>query len=240
MTKNIVLWLPFAFVVGGLVGAWGPSEELRAFKSRSEKNEQSAKKVQGFDAFSKMMNIPDVAKRRRSSGSRAAGAGVKEKAPQRADGSSGAETARTEPAPRRLNPEDLRARIEEASELWRTRSELVLANAVKKLGFDAAGEARFEEILVQMNDAIRSSVQAIADALAAEEEMTPELGVRLMGDLSATMAETYDLIGECAGKELRGEVSRLNLADFVDPSVAEPLIGVQHKLNAFPMRRMGR
>jgi hypothetical protein len=240
MTKNIVLWLPFAFVVGGLVGAWGPSEELRAFKSRSEKNEHSAKRVQGFDAFSKMMNIPDVAKRRRSSGSRAAGAGVEEKAPQRADGTSGAETARTEPAPRRLNPEDLRARIDEASELWRTRSELALANTIKKLRLDNGGEERFEEALRQMNDDIRLSVQAIADALAEEEELTAELGVRLMGDISSALAETYDRIGDCAEEKFRGEVSRLNLTDFIDPSVAEPLIGVQHKLNAFPIRRMQR
>lgn len=236
---NVFLWLPIAFVAGGLVGAWGPSEELRAFRERSSKKEHSEKKIQGFDAFAKMMNIPDVAKRRRH-GRNADNTVAKAKAPESGKGVSADKTVRGEAAPRRMNPEDLRSRIDEAAELWRTRSELVLANAVKKLGFDAAGEARFEEILVQMNDAIRSSVQAIADALAAEEEMTPELGVRLMGDLSATMAETYDLIGECAGKELRGEVSRLNLADFVDPSVAEPLIGVQHKLNAFPMRRMGR
>jgi hypothetical protein len=62
----------------------------------------------------------------------------------------------------------------------------------------------------------------------------------MMGDLSTAMAEAYDRIGECAGKEFRGEVSKLNLVDFVDPSVAEPLIEVQHKLDAFPMRRLRR
>ena len=236
---NVFLWLPLAFVAGGLVGAWGPSGELRAFRDRSSKDERRERKVQGFDAFARMVNIPEVAKRHRQ-GRNKTNTVAKVKTPEPAKGASDGGTPQPKPAPRRLNPEDLRSRIDEAAELWRTRSELVFADTVKKLGIDAAGEARFEEILVRMNDEIRSSVQAIADALAAEEEMTPELGVRLMGDLSTTVAEAYDRIGECAGSNRRGEVSRLNLTDFVDPSVAEPLIGVQHKLEAFPMRRPRR
>jgi hypothetical protein len=240
MDKNFFLWLPLAFVVGGLIGAWGPSEELRAFRDRSVKDEQSAKKTHGFDTFARMMNIPDVAKHRRRPGRNMTNAVAKVKTPAPEKGRSADKTAADKNASRRLNPEDLRSRIDEAAELWRTRSELVLADTVKKLKFDSDGEARFEEVLVQMNEDIRLSVQAIADALAAEEEMTPELGVRMMGDLSTAMAEAYDRIGECAGKEFRGEVSKLNLVDFVDPSVAEPLIEVQHKLDAFPMRRLRR
>ena len=70
-----------------------------------------------------------------------------------------------------------------------------------------------------------------ADEIAAAKTMTPELGVRLMGDLSTSLAETYDAIGACVGEELRGQVSDLQLVDFVDPSVAEPLIAVQDKID---------
>ncbi len=30
--KNVVVWLPLAAVLGGIVGAWGPMEELAALK----------------------------------------------------------------------------------------------------------------------------------------------------------------------------------------------------------------
>ena len=99
-----------------------------------------------------------------------------------------------------------------------------------KAELDAAGAAKMDETLTAMNERIRESMQAIAETLAAQEEMTPELGFRLMGDLSATLADTYDALGEVAGAAHRAEVSKLTLVDFVDPMVAEPLIAVQDKL----------
>ena len=51
-----------------------------------------------------------------------------------------------------------------------------------------------------------------------------------MGDLSATLAETYDQIGGAVDGSKRGEVSSMQLMEFIDPSVAEPLIAVKDKL----------
>jgi hypothetical protein len=133
---------------------------------------------------------------------------------------------------RRTDPEDLRARIDEAADLWRTRSEIARASAVEKLRLDAAGENAFNAALKAMNDKLRDSIQIVADEIAASEEMTPELGVRMMGDLSASLAEAYDAVAACADEGVRNEVSRLNLVDFIDPSVAEPMIAVQGKLEA--------
>ena len=83
-----------------------------------------------------------------------------------------------------------------------------------------------------MNDRLRESVQIVADQIASAEGMTPELGIRLMGDVSASLAEAYDAIGACAEEGKRGDVSKLNMADFIDPSVAEPFVSVQDKLEA--------
>ena len=52
-----------------------------------------------------------------------------------------------------------------------------------------------------------------------------------MGDASSVMAEAYDGIATLLPPEKRGEVSELPVFEFIDPSVAEPLISVQDKLD---------
>ena len=69
--------------------------------------------------------------------------------------------------------------------------------------------------------------------------MTPELGFRLMGDTSAILAETYDKIGAQLPQDQRAEVSEMQMIDFIDPAVAEPLVKVQDKLEGFSMRAPG-
>ena len=129
-----------------------------------------------------------------------------------------------------MRPENLAARIEEATELWSARVEIARANAVKRLGLDANGEKSFDEAVARMNRKLAESVNTVATRIADDEKFTPELGVRLMGDLGISLAETYDELGAVAGEGARVDVSELNLVDFVDPSVAEPLIGVQDKI----------
>ena len=51
-----------------------------------------------------------------------------------------------------------------------------------------------------------------------------------MGETATVMAGAYDRIGECVAPELRGEVAEINMVDFIDPGVAEPLVGVQDEL----------
>ena len=235
--KNAFVLLPLAFVIGGIVGYYGPAEELRARESQVK--EQAVRKAKkgsrgGFASFASMVNIPESASRAGASHERKEAvptsdpdaADIKESETNRADRASAPRKRR------RTDPEDLRARIDEAADLWRTRSEIARASAVEKLRLDAAGENAFNAALKAMNDKLRDSIQIVADEIAASEEMTPELGVRMMGDLSASLAEAYDAVAACADEGVRNEVSRLNLVDFIDPSVAEPMIAVQGKLEA--------
>lgn len=242
-----LVWLPLAFIVGGLVGAYGPTEELRTREERVEAEKTKAKAKQkaagAFGSFAQIVNIPDEAKRPRrprpspKAGKSAAStnsvdfaeAGV---AAASDSSKTNAPAARSRKPEKKLSPEDLKARIDEAADLWRTRIEVAKASAVSKLGLDDAGKASLEEALEAMNDRLRESMQIVADQIAVAERMTPELGVRLMGDVSTALAETYDAIGACAGEGKRDEVSKMNLADFIDPSVAEPFVAVQDKLEA--------
>lgn len=238
--KNVVLLVPVAFVLGGLVGYVGPYEELRAIKESRETvvRESRPARANGFGAFAQMVKIPDVATRR----SRPA-ASRQEASEEMASASNSVARAeslanhRDASNPKRLRAHesgsDLRVRIEEAADLWRARTEIVRSSAISKLGLDAAGATALDTAVATMNERLHDSVSALAEQLAASEEMTPELGVRLMGDLSTTLAETYEMIGASVGEERRADVSKLQLIEFVDPTVAEPLIAVQEKLEGF-------
>ncbi len=232
MNKAIVL-LPLAFVLGGVVGYWNNADDVRIYKEKAaeaEKLAASGKKGgggDGFGTFAQMMQIPKEAKRppSRKAAPPAEGGQTNDVAAAEAPGAN----ENTEPQ-EEFNPEDLRARIDEAADLWRARIDVAKAAAVDRLGLDAEGQRKFEASLATMNDRIRDSIQIIAESIANDEKMTHETNVRLLGDLATTIAETYDGIGECVDESRRGEVSEMMLLEFIDPSVAEPLISVQDKI----------
>ena len=241
MNKTAV-YIPIAFVLGGLVGAWRPSEELHALKTKKEAEPPKQQSQAGFDSFAKMVNIPDAAKSSHSRRPmRERPAATNEVASAEAPKDVEAKKPEVRRLERReMSPEDLRARIDEAADIWRTRVEIARAQTIEKLGLDDAGVEKFNAAVDNMNVKLRDSIQIIATKIAQEENMTPELGVRLMGDLCTTLAESYDEIGQCVGDDRRGEISSLELHNFVDPSVAEPLISVQGKLGGLGMGPGGR
>lgn len=242
--KGMFMALPSVFILGAIVGGWGARERLAREQSNFEKSrasERESGRRMGFDAFTQALNLPEKAKR------------PGRRAPPRADAkaATNAVAAAAAPAPtnvaakaastnanpfvfgggrRRMRPENLAARIEEAKELWSARVEIARANAVKRLKLTPDGEKAFDEALARMNQKIGESVAAVAERLSGEERFSHELGVRLMGDLGISLAETYDELGAAVGEGARADVSQLNLIDFVDPSVAEPLVGLQDKL----------
>ena len=239
----VIVWLPLVFIAGGLVGYYGPAEELRSRDVREKEEKTKAKPKNAFGSFTELVNIPEVAKRPRRvketepATNTTAVAGRLGEAPLPGESAGG----RVGDAPlpekrRRVAPEDLRARIDEASELWRTRIEIARASAIDKLGLDDKGAESFNDAIEDMNAKLRESIQIVADRVASSESLTQELGVRLMGDIATSLAEAYDAIGTCVDEDHRGEVSRLELTNFIDPSVGEPLIAVQDKLEDFGER----
>ena len=66
---SVLVWLPLAFIVGGLVGAYGPTEELRTREERADAEKAKTKARQkasgAFGSFAQIVNIPDEAKRPR-------------------------------------------------------------------------------------------------------------------------------------------------------------------------------
>ena len=107
------------------------------------------------------------------------------------------------------------------------------AKAKERFALDAVAEAKFNAALADMNERLYQTAQSFAVILAEKGKMSAELGVRFMGDASTVVAESYDKVGACVPEGRRDEISELNMADFIDPAVAEPLIDVQDKLT-FP------
>ena len=234
----VIVWLPLVFIAGGLVGYYGPAEELRSRDVREQEEKTKAKPKNAFGSFTELVNIPEVAKRPRRVKDTAPATNTTAVATTSDEQPTGtnATVEATAPRRRRVAPEDLRARIDEAAELWRTRIEIARASAIEKLGLDDKGAESFNDAIEDMNAKLRESIQIVADRVASSESLTQELGVRLMGDIATSLAETYDSLATCVDEDHRGEVSRLELTNFIDPSVGEPLIAVQDKLEDFGER----
>ena len=239
---TVMLWLPFACLVGYVIGTWGARDELRAYQeSVKEERNRSSKNVAGFDTFANMVKIPEMTRRPRKTKSKKASSKSKvaqttnetvaETSTQSGNVASVTNAAPVQSKkPQHRSVEDLGVRIEEAQELWRTRVEVARAQWKDKLKLSAEKEQAFDAALQEMNERLYDSIAAVADLVAGSETMSPELGLRLVGETTAIMAETYDKIGACVPQEMRSDVSSMQMVDFVDPGVAEPLIGVQGKL----------
>ena len=223
-------WIPLAAIAGLIAGSWGPREDLAAYKEsvRAERTQKKASVSAGFDAFAKLANIPDVAKRVSQPRTNAAEK-ILRNVPSKGAVTNGVARIRR-PADSRLSREDLRARIEEAADLWNTRVELAKTQWKEKLGVAAGAAGTFDSAIADMNESIRASMQAFADEIERVGKMTPELSLRMMGDVSRTLAETYDALGAAVAPERREEISEMPVFEFIDPMVAEPLVGVQDKL----------
>ena len=238
--------LPVACLVGYIVGAWGPRADLRALQEldKNEKRAAAERKPDGFDTFARMAKIPEAARRRRrtqpSRTSLRRSVIAITNTPTAEVSATAAEATndatRAEAPQKRRTPDDLAVRIEEAQEMWAMRVDVALAQWKTKLKLSGEAEKAFDDALQEMNEKLYASVLDLAKRLASEEKMTPELGFRLMGDTSRILAETYDKIGEALPEDQRAEVSEMQMIDFIDPAVAEPLIAVQDKLEGFSMR----
>ena len=128
------------------------------------------------------------------------------------------------------DPEKARRDFERAAEFMRARTELARKKVIKDLALDEAGTAVFDSAIADMNARLKDSVLTAVELLADEEKISPELTFRLIGDMTATLAEGYDAVGACVGEERRGEISQLQLVEFVQPDVMEPFLTVQDKL----------
>ena len=227
------IWVPLAALVGLVAGSWGPREDLKAFKARTQtaKADRKTSETVGFGVFTKMVNIPDVAKKPHRA--RPVAEAPASAVATNAQPAASAAAAEEEPHRHRLSPDDLRARIDEAEELWRTRVELAKTQWKDKLGIVGEKEsAAFEAAFTGMNETLFDTMSALADEIDRVGKLTPELVLRMMGDAATAMAGAYDALAAAVPADRRAEISEVPVFEFIDPAVAEPLVKVQDKIEA--------
>ncbi len=247
------LFFPLILLLGLIIGGWAPKEELRAAQRETAALKDklaSREKDSRMDAFTRMVQIPERAQKTTAAakpsphaGESAHNAGTNSFVGDTATGPTNAaekialETSVKTDAP--VSPEDLRARIDEAKELWKTRVEIARAQWIDRLKLTPEAAALFDTSINAMNAEIYTSLQGLADTLAAGESLTPEVGTRAFNEMTTALVKTYDDLSAIVPEAQRPEIAKMELPDFIDPAVAEPLIAVQDKLQNTPAQQHG-
>ena len=244
-------FLPFALLLGLVIGGWAPKEELRS--ARKELDVLNAKladrdKSQRFDAFTRIVQIPDRAKQPKPQAARSA---PPAKAPAHAyETNAAARLASAAEAPSNTvsikaeppkeappKPEDLRARIDEAKELWKTRVDIARAQWIDRLKLTPEGTAQFDTAINTMNENLYAAMQNMADVVGSSDTLTPEAGLRAFNEMTSVLVQTYDNLDAVIPDAQQAEAAKMELTDFIDPAIAEPLVAVQDKLEKLPPER---
>lgn len=235
------LWhlLPFTLLAGLLIGRWLPSEETRIesavrIEATMKKNEDALNNI------TRMIQIPD-----RASSPRRRERVVTNAAPAVAQGIPAGEQPKTNVPMRRhqerLSPEDLRARIDEAKELWRTRAELARVQMFDKLGLQTPEQqTAFDNAINSMNQTMFNTMQGLAEEIKASSEMTVEQSIRVVAQMTTAMTTAYDSLFQAVPQNKQSEVAKMQMTDFIDPNVIEPLTEVQDKLQNIQQMRPPR
>ena len=249
------IFLPFVLLLGLIIGGWAPKEELRATKKEVAEltgKLASREKDSRIDPFTRMVQIPERAQKPKPAAAPkpisvhlSASVGSGTNGPITASAAAPTNVAskkKISPETKQsdLKPEDLQARIEEAKELWKTRVEIARAQWIERLKLSPEGIALFDASVNAMNEELYLSMQGLAAALESTDTLTPELGTRFFNEMTTSLVKTYDDLDAFVPEAQRGDASKLELTDFIDPAVAEPLIAVQGKLENMPRQNENR
>jgi hypothetical protein len=225
------LWhlLPFTLLAGLLIGRWLPNGETR-IESAVQMDVSNQKNTDALNNITRMVQIPDKAAKPR----RRAPASTNQPPEAATNAISGDQPNTNAPVQHqhreRLSPEDLRARIDEAKELWRTRAELARAQMIDKLGLKTVEQqTQFDNAINTMNQTLFTTMQGLATEVKNSPEMTTEQGIRVVAQMTAAMTTAYDALFQAVPQDKQLEVGKMQMTDFIDPNVIEPLTEVQDK-----------
>jgi hypothetical protein len=127
-----------------------------------------------------------------------------------------------------------------AAELWQTRAALARATLMDRLNASPVQAQLFDQAITNMNAQLAEKIRAWTDHLKQQPEVTAEVALRMMNDLSGPVLATYEQLDEIFSGDWRAAAGRqFQLFDFINPAVALPLAEVEAAWSA-PRPRRGR
>jgi len=230
-------WIPVALLAGLALGGWPARDKVRRLEAEAEQLRKEMKsRDRGAGALgqvAQMIRLPDSGAARPPKPAPPAADGTGAQEPE-AGATTNAPARRGPPLaalrPRPGDERSLRERIDAGMDAWRVRSDIARDTFVGKAGFDAAQAAQFDVLTQAMNLRIRDRLDLFAGEIRSGAEVTPESGAKMIHDLSGIVVMTYGELDRTLPSWRAAEMERFDIGDFIDPSVAEPLIGIEDEL----------
>jgi hypothetical protein len=254
MRKHL-MWIPIALLVGLVVGAWGPRSDLRVAKAEvAELKKQLAGRRPSYsDGVTRMLRIPEAADIQTEEVTTTTTRQPDDEPEVPAEHADEPETATTDERPdpetREVPDVDedpvtsdepldseadsrMEKQIEQAVAAWRLRSEIVRDTFVANAELTDEEAAQFDTLMAAMNMRLGDGIATWAAELKEGETPLPESSIKAMHELSGVLVLTYAEMDRKMPEDWRDAGERFDLVDFIDPSVAEPLIEVEDVLSS--------
>lgn len=238
MSPRILIAVVIALVAGLLLGRMGPQIDLRRARERIKEleSEQAARARSGGAPLSGVKSMLKVsqadmeagakARRKREEDAKQQGT-VGTNGPTSAD--SGSDTNATERAAR--DRAAMTNQIETMKRAWSLRVDIARTNFIAKTKLDEKGRADFDVLVEAMNLRLGTAIDKWATVIREKNEMTPELGVRMMTDLGNAVVLTYDEFDRVLPPTWRENAGKFEMVDFIDPEVLTPLQDLEGVIN---------
>lgn len=247
------IWLPFALLLGLVVGGLGPRAEL----ARSQEELQTTKELLRKDggAASGLGDVTRLLGIERSSGELEQAAESDEQGEEsRPEGDSlhvhdsgeddadASDMSEDDAAVEEQEAVDEPDRefggdIDRAVELWQARVAIARSTFISNARLNDTQAIKFDTLVDAMNVRIGTKIDTFAAEIEDAESVQPEAGIRLVNDVTEAMVSTYDEMDNSMPKGWRRRAGeKFNMANFIDPEVARPMVGLEGKMDGMVVR----
>ena len=221
-----------ALLAGLVLGRSGPQADLRKARQELEELRRARPAPTALAGISQIMPMPDESASRRprhrtppppsddvAAEAPAPSPGLDTNAPPIAAVFEGGSST---------NEPSFEDRIKEASELWRMRVALARNSFIQNTHLNEEQKMRFDVLMEAMNLRLASTIENWVRQLGPEPELGPEVGLRMLHELSGAMVVTYDELDRNLPSGWRDQAGdKFELMNFIDPDVALPLADLE-------------